>query len=48
MCFGTESEFSSNFRNDQQVNGEWVYEVRPHFKEFWENFPGIAVLEAHF
>ncbi|KAL1498412.1 hypothetical protein ABEB36_009218 [Hypothenemus hampei] len=36
------------FRNGHQVNGEWVYEIQPCFREFREQFPEFAVDELNF
>ncbi|RZC40494.1 hypothetical protein BDFB_014208 [Asbolus verrucosus] len=38
----------SYFRNDQQVDSEWIYEAQPCFREFREKFPDIAVIESNF
>ncbi|RZC41715.1 hypothetical protein BDFB_013579, partial [Asbolus verrucosus] len=35
----------SYFRNGQQVDGEWIYEAQPCFREFREKFPDVAVIE---
>ncbi|RZC42117.1 hypothetical protein BDFB_014866, partial [Asbolus verrucosus] len=38
----------SYFRNGQQVDGEWIYEAQPCFREFREKFPDVAVIESNF
>ncbi|RZC33667.1 hypothetical protein BDFB_014334, partial [Asbolus verrucosus] len=35
----------SYFRNGQHVDGEWIYETQPCFREFCEKFPDVAVIE---